>query len=231
MSQKADPSSKFGLTVRQCLSDLVYGSFAATLVVIFRLFFRVRVVGRENCPQKGPLLVVSNHLSEWDPPFLGAFVPWQVHWLAKVELFELLGGKMNGFFQMLHCVPVDREKADLSAVKKVVRLLKGSRPVAVFAEGGVRNDETSLLGSEPMLKEGAATMAILAGSPPILPILLNGTMGLYRRKTWFSWRRHQLEIVIGAPFTLESKDRYEATKQILNRLLELKTQLIEKKMG
>ncbi len=212
------------MKIRQCLSDVVYWSFQRGLFVIFHLFFRVRVTGLEHCPRAGPLLVVSNHLSEWDPPFVGTFLPWQVHWLAKVELFQLLDGWMNGFFRMLHCVPVDRSKADFAAIKSVVRLLKDKRPVLVFAEGGVRTDHGSLLGSAPELKEGAASMAIMSQAP-ILPILLNGTIAAYHLKHWHLFRKRPLEIVIGPVFQIEGRERDEVTRQIQARMLELKSKL------
>jgi 1-acyl-sn-glycerol-3-phosphate acyltransferase len=207
--------------IRQCLSDLVYWFFRTSLIIIYHLRFRVRVIGREHLPRHGPLLVASNHISEWDPPFLGSCLPWQVHWVAKVELFELLGGGMNFFFRMLHCIPVDREKADLAAIRKVVKVLKEPRPVVVFAEGGVRTDESSLLGSAPKLKEGAAMMAIL-GKSRILPVLLNGTVQMYNWKSWFRFRRPLVEVVIGPVFELDGKDREKATQEILKRLLALK---------
>jgi 1-acyl-sn-glycerol-3-phosphate acyltransferase len=201
--------------------DAAYAVLWVFLNLLFRVFFRIRVIGRENFPRAGPLLVVSNHLSEWDPPFLGSCLPWQVHWLAKVELFELLGGRMNGLFRTLHCIPVDRTKADFNAIKEIARLLHGPRPVVVFAEGGTRTDATSLLGSAPVLKEGAASMAILGGSPPILPALLTGTCALHDWRNWL-FRRPLIELVVGKPFTLETRDRTAATRQILDRLLALK---------
>ena len=180
----------------------------------------------EHCPAEGPLLVACNHLSEWDPPFLGCYLPWQVHWMAKVELFELMGGRMNGFFRMLHCVAVDRSKSDLAAIKHVVHLLKGSRPIVVFAEGGVRRDEGSILGAKPVLKEGAGILAVLSGAP-VLPVVLNGTFGAYSWRKWLSGRRHILEIVVGPVFQVSSRDRGEATKEILEHMVALKPQLAQ----
>jgi 1-acyl-sn-glycerol-3-phosphate acyltransferase len=222
MAQQNSTSS-FQAKLRQCLSDIVYAVFSFLLFCLFRIFFRVRVEGLENCPKSGPLLIVCNHISEWDPPFFGSCLPWQVNWLAKVELFELLGGKMNGFFEVLHCVPVDREKTDFSAIKQVVKLLRGNRPVVIFAEGGTRTDETSILGTNPQLKEGAASMAILAGCP-ILPAVLNGTVSVYHLKNWL-FRRQTLEVVIGPVFNLTSRDRSEASKEILEHLLDLRSKL------
>lgn len=222
---KENKKGSFVANLRQFLSDMVYGFFQQTLRwIIFPSCFRVRVVGLEHCPSQGPLLVVCNHVSDWDPPFLGSALPWQVHWLAKVELFELLNGKMNSFFRTLHCIPVDREKADLSAVKQIVKLLKETRPVVVFAEGGIRQDETSLLGSHPELKEGAATMALLADAP-LLPALLTGTKSLYQGRKWLTFRRHELELVIGPVFRLSSRDRSQATEEIKQKMLALKSSL------
>lgn len=202
----------------------MYWLFQRILYVMFRLFFRVRVTGVQNCPREGPLLVVCNHLSEWDPPFLGTFVPWQVHWVAKVELFRWFGGWFDGFLRMLHCVPVNREKADLAAVKTVVKLLKGKRPVWVFAEGGIRTDEGSALGAKPELKEGAAIMATISGAP-ILPILVNGTAAIYHRKNWRLFHKRTLEVAIGPVFQPQGRDREVVTRQILAHMLALKPQL------
>jgi 1-acyl-sn-glycerol-3-phosphate acyltransferase len=220
-----NPTLDGGKTIRQFLSVLVYGIFRAALRIIFPVCFKVTVRGLEQVPKTpGGLMIVCNHISEWDPPFLGSFLPWQVHWMAKVELFQLCGGKMDGFFRMLHCVPVNRQKVDLAAVKTVVQILKSKKPVVVFAEGGIRTDENSLLGNKPQLKEGAAIMALLSGSR-MLPALLNGTMAAYDKSNWLPWKRPHLEIVFGPVFTLHTKDRSEATEKILDQLVALKSQL------
>ncbi len=230
MKSKEIQPPTFSAKVRQCLSDVIYGLVCAALIVIFRIFFHIRVIGKEHCPKKPePLLVVSNHVSEWDPPFLGSFLPWQVNWLAKIELFELMSGWMEILFYTLHCVPLDRKKSDLSAIKEVVCLLKKRRPTVVFAEGGVRTDETSLLGVSPQLKEGAASMAILAHCP-ILPVLLNGTVSAYQWRNWIFFKRPMLEMIIGPVFELKETDRTKATQQILERLLELKAKLIQQQI-
>jgi 1-acyl-sn-glycerol-3-phosphate acyltransferase len=205
-------------------SDLVYAFFSTSLRILFLTFYKVKLKGSENFPNEGPLLIVSNHISEWDPPFLGCLLPWQVHWLAKTDLFQLGGGKMSGFFEILHCIPVDREKADRGVIRKVVHLLKEKRPVVIFAEGGTTIDESSVLGSHPELKEGAAMFAQLA-KVPILPVILNGTLSLYTKKTWLSFRKHSLEIVVGPTFHLQSRNRSEASQEILQKLLLLKPQL------
>ncbi|MDD2709385.1 MAG: lysophospholipid acyltransferase family protein [Verrucomicrobiae bacterium] len=193
--------------------------------VVLRTFFRVRVVGRENCPPGGgPLIIACNHLSEWDPPLLGTSVPWQLTWVAKVELFELLDGRANLFFDLLHCISLDREKVDLSTMRHAVQSARQQRPLVVFAEGGIKHDETSVLGSTPQIKEGAATIALMAKCP-ILPAVLNGTMAAYDWRNWVFLRRPLMELVIGRPFTPSSRDRAAATGEILGRMVELRGQL------
>jgi|GEM_PF-292642 len=218
---------RVGTALKQLGSDIFYALCQLTSAVVFRMCFRIRVHGLQYCPKSGPLLVVSNHISEWDPVFLGCLLPWQVHWLAKIQLFNLWHGRMHGFFRMMHCVPVDRDKADLAAIKQVVRLLKDSRPVVIFCEGGVRRDERSLLGDTPELKGGAAAIAKMAKCP-ILPVLINGTFAAYKKRNWLG-RRRLLEMVVGPVFELDDHDRERATESIMAHLLALKPQLVQQR--
>ena len=60
------------------------------LVPYVRGALRLRVSGRENIPAEGPVLVVSNHISELDPPMLGvAALPRKTYYMAKQELFSV----------------------------------------------------------------------------------------------------------------------------------------------
>jgi 1-acyl-sn-glycerol-3-phosphate acyltransferase len=219
------PSFSLQAFLWKWFSNGMYGFCRAFLIGLFRVFYRVRVVGRENCPpQGGPLIIAANHIGEWDPPFLGGFVPWQAAFVAKVELFQALGGAMYFFFRALHCIPVNREKVEKGAIKECIQVARSSRPLVVFAEGGVRTNEHSILGPAPELKEGAVAMAMMADCP-ILPAVLTGTRAPYDWRNWVFFRRPMLELVIGKPYRLETRDRTAATADLLRRMLELKSQL------
>ena len=65
----------------------------------FHLVFRMKVVGAENVPQEGPVLLCSNHLAKRDPVMLGLCQKRQVFYMAKEELFR--NKFLGGLFRML----------------------------------------------------------------------------------------------------------------------------------
>ncbi len=54
----------------------------------FHVVFRMKVVGAENVPKEGPVLLCSNHLAKRDPVLLGLSQGRQVFYMAKEELFQ-----------------------------------------------------------------------------------------------------------------------------------------------
>lgn len=69
----------------------------------FHLVFRMKVVGAENVPQEGPVLLCSNHLAKRDPVLLGLCQKRQVFYMAKEELFR--NKFLGGLFRMLGSLP------------------------------------------------------------------------------------------------------------------------------
>ena len=55
--------------------------------ILFRIIYRLRVIGRENIPRKGPVVIACNHVSLLDPPMVGTASSRPVHFMAKSELF------------------------------------------------------------------------------------------------------------------------------------------------
>ncbi len=50
--------------------------------------YRVKVIGKENFPKEGGVLLCTNHIDNLDPPVVGMTCPRPVHFMAKQELFE-----------------------------------------------------------------------------------------------------------------------------------------------
>ncbi len=163
-----------------------YGFAKAIVSGTLRTVFRVRVAGAQHVPRTGGLLVVANHVSNFDPPLLGIALPRPISYMAKKELFgiPLLGAvlpRVNAF-------PVDRQAGGTAALRASLRMLKQGRCVGVFPEGG-RN-----VHGDKQEKGGAAFLARAAGVP-VVPAALVGTRRLRPLG--------RVTIVFGEPFRVE----------------------------
>ncbi len=111
-----------------------YIFFSSLFFVIFKLFFRFEVIGRENIPEKGGVIVAANHVSYLDPLVLGSAVrKRQARFMARSGLFKI---PLVGSFVSAFSFPVDRDKPSPSTIKHAVRLLKKGEVIVIFPEGG-----------------------------------------------------------------------------------------------
>jgi 1-acyl-sn-glycerol-3-phosphate acyltransferase len=95
-------------------------------------FFRIRIYGKENVPKKGAFLLVSNHQSFIDPILCGMRLKQQICFLARASLWESRIYRMLTFAFPL--IPVRRGKADMTALKKMVRTLQKKYGICLFPE-------------------------------------------------------------------------------------------------
>ncbi|MDE5411946.1 lysophospholipid acyltransferase family protein [Alkalihalobacterium chitinilyticum] len=99
----------------------------------FSTTYRVETTGLENIPKEGPVLLCSNHIHNFDPPFLGSYVPRKVHYMAKAELFKVpLLGRM---ITAVGAFPVKRGAGDKQALKLGLKILKEGEALGLFPEG------------------------------------------------------------------------------------------------
>ena len=74
--------------------------------VLFRIILRLKIIGRENIPMEGPVVIASNHMSLLDPPVVGTASSRPVNFMAKSELFVPVLGPCTA---PLGAFPVHRE--------------------------------------------------------------------------------------------------------------------------
>lgn len=145
---------------------MIYEICKLILKVLFKISVRLEVHGAENIPQKGAVVIASNHLSLLDPPIIGTAATRKVHFMAKQELFVPVLGSV---YRMLGAFPVRRGGADRAAIKHGIDILQSNKVLAIFPEG--TRSKTGKLGkAEP----GALMMASKAAAV-IVPTCVVGT--------------------------------------------------------
>jgi 1-acyl-sn-glycerol-3-phosphate acyltransferase len=130
------------------------------------LGFSLRSAGSRYMPASGPVLLISNHESYFDPLLVGLAVRRQISYLARKSLFR------NRFFAWLisnlGAVPIDLDGMGREGLQISSDILKAGNPLLIFPEG-----ERSRLGNLQPFKGGM--MLILKKCPvPVLPIGIAG---------------------------------------------------------
>jgi len=152
-------------------SLLLYYLFKYSVVSpVLHAYFRGRIFGAENVPQKGALVVVSNHASYFDPPILSSCVRRPVAYMAKEELFEI--PVLKQAIELYGAYPVSRGAGDRKAIRAALKCLEDGWAIGVYLEG-TRTPDGRI--TDP--KRGAALLAAKAQAP-LLPVSLWGTQAI-----------------------------------------------------
>ncbi len=146
---------------------MVYRISRALAWALFRAFFGFRVEGRDHEPRSGPVIVVSNHLSDLDPLVVGAALRRRVGYMAKHELF--VNPLVRWWITACGGFPVRRGEPDRRALRTALELLQRGGVLVMFPEG-TRGLDRTLRPPEP----GAAMLAIRTRAA-ILPLAVLGT--------------------------------------------------------
>jgi len=199
---------------------LVRGLLRKGIAAIFAVLTDFQVVGRENLPASGPLLMVANHFNFLDPLAVIHITPYPI---------EFIGGRqapnapvmLSWVRNLWGIFPVSRGGSSRDALLRAQRVLQANGVLAIFPEGG--SWATVLRPPRP----GAALLAARSGAP-ILPIGLDGLVDVFpclRRG-----RRARVLVNIGkpfGPFQLDVRDRTnraaidEFGHEIMRRIAEL----------
>ena len=178
------------------------------VALAFHIFFGYRVIGRENIPEGG-CVVCPNHVQLSDPPFaavaLGGKTP--IRLMAKKELFRK---KIFAWLiAALGAFPIDREGADITAIKTALGSVRAGQKLIIFPQG-------TRHAAEGETKKGAAMLAVKTRAP-ILPMYITEGKRFRCRAT----------VVIGKPFTPDpkQKDYGLIADDILRRIYALKEQV------
>jgi 1-acyl-sn-glycerol-3-phosphate acyltransferase len=153
--------------------DPAYRFVMAATTPIVRWWGRLEVTGLEQLPTDGPLLVVGNHDSYWDPISVGiAGLPRrQIKALAKSSLWKPgLGRILDGMGQ----IPIERGRGDAHAMDRAIEELRAGACIGVFPEG------TRSLGRELRARSGLGRLHDEVPDAQIVCVAIQGTVDIPR---------------------------------------------------
>jgi len=190
--------------------------------LLLKIFWRMEIIGIENLPESGGLIIASNHVSYLDPAVLVASLNRKIYFIAKKEIFK--NTFVSFILKNMNAFSVDRENVDMLAFKKAIDILREEKVLGIFPEG-----TRSSNGELQELKLGAIKIAMKTGVP-ILPVGIIGTHKIYPRGIKFPILfKHKIIVKYGAlqHFNkLKSKDKIyqkEELNLLSKKIQELST--------
>jgi 1-acyl-sn-glycerol-3-phosphate acyltransferase len=179
-----------------------------------------KVEGLENVPKTGGLILVSNHLNNADPCVIPGVFNRRIITMAKKEMFRW--PVVSVLFRFIGAFPVDRQGADLAALREAQRVVNDGLCLLMFPEG-TRSRDCQLHPGFP----GTALVAYRTGAP-IIPIAITGTETI--PWPWVFVRPFigpKVSVRIGEPFYPPKAERIttqaakDATDEIMLHVAEL----------
>lgn len=165
----------------------LYRFLRPILTFLMKVIFRPRIIGKENIPSEGCMILASNHTNILDPVLILASTKRTVHFLAKKELID---GAFGFAFKHMGIIPVNRKIKDKTVIASAETLLEDGELIGIFPEGTTEKGRGFL-----PFKIGAVKIASNTDSK-ILPIAISGKYSLFKRVT----------IIYGKPYKITKKE-------------------------
>ena len=164
----------------KCLPMDMARLVCACLVLVFRVK-RLTPEGEKYVGKiKGGAIIAANHTSFADPFIVGVTFWYRRLYLLVAEV--VMGGKLrSALLKGVGGIKIDRNTADIEAIKKSVAVLKKGFLLSVFPQGGIVQD-----GESNALKSGSVLMAMQA-DVPIVPLYI------CKREHWYD----QVRVIVG----------------------------------
>ena len=192
--------------------------------VVFSACLGVRVFGRENVPKSGPALLLSNHQSFLDPVLCGMGLPRELDYIARDSLFR--NRWFGRYISSLNAFPIQRDQADLAAMRTIIKRLRSGRAIVLFPEATRTRD-----GRIRPIK-GGFVLIVRKAQAPTIPVVIDGAF-----EAWPRTRRlpslGRITVSYGKPITpqqAKTLSRQELVELLNCRLREMQT-LIRRRTG
>jgi 1-acyl-sn-glycerol-3-phosphate acyltransferase len=185
-------------------------------------FFQLKAYGTHNVPNRGGVLIVSNHQSYLDPVLLGTKLRRPLSFLAKSELFE--NRCFGWLIRNLNAFPVRQGEGDVGAVRETIRRLQEGHALILFPEGTRSPDGTI----QPILP--GVGLIIRRAGVPVLPAVVDGSFAAWPRDSK-RFRSHPIRVMYGPAMDLKDLKPAEIVRRIEMTLHTMFEQLRERSHG
>jgi 1-acyl-sn-glycerol-3-phosphate acyltransferase len=147
------------------------------LEFLFKLLFRPTIIGAENIPEKGRVILAGNHTHFMDCITVAASTKRVVHFLGKSELLE---PPLRRYFAPFGVIPVHRGQRDKAALASAIEVLEDDKVIGIFPEGKVKLKSEAMYTINPF-KFGAVRMAEQTNAK-IVPFAITGKYKHFRNR-------------------------------------------------
>ena len=180
--------------------------------------FRPWVIGADNIPKNGAVILASNHLSFVDSVFLPICIDRDMVFLAKSEYFTtkgLKGWATKWFMKGTGMLPIDRSggKASEASLNTGLRVLAEGRVLGIYPEGTRSPDGKLYRG-----RTGIARMVLESGVPVVPVAMIDTEKVMPIGAKWPKLRRPG--IIIGKPLDFSRFQGMEGDRFILRAVTD-----------
>lgn len=180
---------------------------------IFKWYYNPTIIGKENIPKDGSILIVGNHKHLYDQCLSIISTKRFIKYMAKKEYFD--SKKTRWFFKAVGCISVDRSVHDGKAKNEAIETLKHGGAIGLFPEGTRNKTKNFLL----PFKFGAVSMAQKTDSY-LVPFGITGD---------YVFRSKNLVIKYGKPFKVTDMSLEEANELLYKTVEKLMKDTLKKR--
>lgn len=178
----------------------------------FKWYYNPTIIGKENIPKEGAILIVGNHKHLYDQCLSIISTKRFIKYMAKREYFD--NKKTRWFFKAVGCISVDRSVHDGKAKGEAIETLKNGGAIGLFPEGTRNKTQEFLL----PFKFGAVSMAKKTDAY-LVPFGITGD---------YIFRSTNLVIKYGKPFKVTDMELEEANNLLYETVKKLMEDTLEK---
>jgi 1-acyl-sn-glycerol-3-phosphate acyltransferase len=165
--------------------------------IIARSFFSFRVIHGKRLVEEGPVILASNHQSYFDPPLVGICSRRAVYYLARKTLLNI--PMLGPLLPFINVIPLDRDGNDMSALKKIIRLVRAGNGVVLFPEGTRSPDGT--------LQQGKSGVGLIIAKTraPVQPMRIFGAHSAFPKGSG-KISLTPISVVVGEPIRFTDQE-------------------------